>query len=640
MKTSHNLVSIETFKSFLKWHPRDILKFILMVSRYNRLYPNDVVLVPYTSICHDDIRDKPRLTFVKDFERLFAGNGICRDYEFEQYENVQDVLHRDMGFLSELKYDNYVIAGDFPFAYCGRFTKDGENIINKQTDISIYLISAEVCNTKDPIVQQEMAFKIYSNLLNELQTIFKKITSIKEIFISRDVNSTTIDLNQVFKENIRIIHKIFPSKQSLIASFDQILSKVFYEPSPNLSLSENNETSSMIYFTLDAALCHYYGICPIDAENENPINLKNCKKYFNLGYNVLFPGLSFGLIDYFHKHKEIINEFTSIYKSYSLPGIDLIVRETDSGNNRVIKDKNQDEKISVNKVIEKIDFHPNITNDLKTRYLSLFLLTGNKNKKCHADYLVLSYVIDNKLDYIFSFYRITNCEYLLSLTSNIIIFPKIRELLIQLQEYSDICYYLGEANIEEYWKIRTEAKKLISEFPTSDSNLDEYKKLCHKGDEIITARTNEIDAILIPALKRLKVIEFAIFNFKPCGGVNFQNYWGSQYVPFKTGLCISQKFTMFLIWKLRKRENPYFGKLGKDIIFLLFKLIDLDFLKDVFNNIENIEITKSIIDKENLLIKRSREDIRNPLYPFPWHYISNKDIERNKYLSKVKNNDE
>lgn len=645
--TEYNIISAETFKGLLEWHPRDLLKLMLMVSKYNRLDPNNISLVLYDSIP----REKPRLAFLKDFECLFAGTGKCRDYNLCESDEVYDSLINRKEFLAKLKYDNYVIAGDFVLAHCGKLKERSpqgplEPAINCD-EVEFYLVSPEYYETNDMGLQKDIAYRIYGNLLKELQAIFKDLALIEGITIKRSSNCTIISLNsdssEISHPTIKIVHKIYPSKQSVVIDFEQIPSKVFYDHTP----VKSNERSNMgqVYFTLDAAIAHYYGINPIDWTNDFSDNMNSYKRYADYGYSILFPGLSFDLINFLRtcekvsddKGKEELDEGNrkegfaiQIRQTYHLPGARLKI------DNYKIRERQITDKNNLGTVNREIDIVLMFPNDRET------LIPFHDQDEFRQDCSVLSHVIRNETRSIFSLYSVKRDDDWATTVIDTVRFLDVRKLLITLSSGYTIAYYFGEVFGHRYWKIYSKAKSFQNSFPIKGEDLDEYLKCCNQANEILTLRIQEINSVLIPALEELRTIKFDGFRIRKPKNKNPREFWGPQYTPTNNVFYFAEKRTIYMIWKFRKEENPSIGQLGKDIIYLLFRLLDQEFLRDAaLGKVNTDEIVKSIAEKKSLVTKRSREDVGNYFYPFPWHHNAVV-IDRNKYLSKVraKNSDD
>ena len=110
------------------------------------------------------------------------------------------------------------------------------------------------------------------------------------IFTKRSTNCTTItmELDSAFGassytlRDYQFIHRAYSSPTSVVVGFDLLGCKAFYD-------------GKMVYFTLDAALCLYFGINPVDWRRESASHTHRIRKYHEYGYNPIFPALSLDL---------------------------------------------------------------------------------------------------------------------------------------------------------------------------------------------------------------------------------------------------------------------------------------------------------------------------------------------------------
>lgn len=84
--------------------------------------------------------------------------------------------------------------------------------------------------------------------------------------------------------DIQIIHRGHPSPVSVVASFDQMCCRVFYD-------------GEDFYATVEAALCLVHRINPIDWRRESPTHVHRAIKYQHRGFRIVCPGVLKSNID-------------------------------------------------------------------------------------------------------------------------------------------------------------------------------------------------------------------------------------------------------------------------------------------------------------------------------------------------------
>jgi len=653
--SKYNIVLAEAFSKILEWNPKDILRFMLGFAQHSRLDPDNVAVVPFVNIP----KEPPKTTLVKDFGHLFGGNGECRENDLVSYEQVVNRIMVTFPIIYRIQMSNCTIAGSFPLLYCESTNRKDHRSVHGPNDVDFFLFSNEEDNSNTSTATesiskrsaQDIALDCYTNTLQEINTaIFghQRVTendSFGKTFTVRNENCTTIYCSEII--TMQVIHRLFKSRQAVVVGFDQIISKVFYDPNGfdstetrdiNFNASENLRTKGgMIYFTLDAALAVYFGINPVDWKRESPTHGQRYMKYSLYGYYPIFPGLPFSLVKEMHDAKRseqrkntnipklgIRNENGNIYifsngcyytSMYMLPGICLLLTESKGiykitldgniymryiNNREFIKAK---EWVTINDISKYKPNNSDYNGDLKDRSKRLFeyrsLTRIIKDKDLHA------VCADGILDITNNFERLD-----------------IKRILSRLDSEECILFYFGERLGEEYYRIKTEHEKIAKRFPIPVSKLKRLNEIIVRTEAILNERSEELKEVYNKKLEHLQKIIFNACNpgsqytasFKPMIRAHPRDYWGSHYQPFSTAFFHREKLTLLCI---RKRKGNLLSEFSMDLMRYLFRMIDELFIKALLNcdhgwiNSSAFEITRP-----------DRKEILNRYEPFPWMTVS------------------
>lgn len=585
-----NLVPAENFLKILQWHPEDIVKFMLNYSQYSRLNPNSVALVEFDSIP----KQQPTQTFVKDFGWLFAGNGNCRSKYLTNTRDTFNSIEENYPILNRLKFDNYVLAGSCPLLHCTQYLFILDRMDNEiiPGDLDFYLVAEN----------EEEGFKVYNELLSEIDLYITNFPSLT----SRNKNCTTITWQTLSMPSttIQIIHRIFKTKQASVVGFDQTPCKVFYT-------KENGNPN--IYYTLDAALALYFGINPIDWRRESQNHAMRYIKYKNYGFAPIFIGLPFPVKDELQQ-----------YHYYNLPGAGLKVEVL--RHDRIIKAKNYKEEARI--------FHE----------LELFTLDkhesdygGKENLNVNSyQYHTLCMLVKEKLDYV--------C--VLAEKNPLSIIDKhrelkIKDLLLKLYNNGNLIFYFGKEDGEDLHKYYTEKERISKKRILTQSELEELASLNYKIKSVIEKRTETLQARYDSVLEDLTKVKFNISNpgtqytasFNPLFRKSPKDYWGPKCVPFEYDLNFKTKFTFYLTWKFG--NVPYLRILNRDVIFLIFKWIDIEFFSEIISGKENTFTVKTKKHRKEWFELRKAKNIEVFQFKLPWEYNLTRKSSMKNYASRV-----
>jgi hypothetical protein len=293
----YNLLSAETFAALTQRDPKEILQLMLEISENSRFYPDRALLVPFTSI---PVEPPSKDLRVADFGWLFAGHGNCRLQPLPTMDAVAKRIKRMLPIADTLSWKGYAAAGSFAALLCQPITStnDPAYTASYPGDIDFY----PYCSIKDrsELSMEEAAMLSYVNFLDEMGTVAKSkyLTNTnvlkpfcKSVTTKRSLNCTTITFEReysydgyIYINKYQFIHRAQTSPVSAVVGFDLSSSKAFYD-------------GKMVYFTLDAALCLYFGINPVDWRRESPSHMHRIEKYHRYNYTPIFVGLSSDLAD-------------------------------------------------------------------------------------------------------------------------------------------------------------------------------------------------------------------------------------------------------------------------------------------------------------------------------------------------------
>jgi len=316
--SKYNIMPKEVFESLTKKDPKFILKYMMEFAEASRQNPDITLVVPFSSIPKRPVLQEN--VAIKDFGWLFAGEGRCRD----TFLPADDVMLKNMKrFLQDydFSFDGYVAAGSSVILACLGLGSTSMARSPTPHDIDMFPFYDPTLVSQIP---QDQVMEIYTRFIGEMNELCE--TSLEDRDRGEDENDackfhgititrrteycTTIYCANFGISEIQIIHRAYSSPVATVVGFDQPACKAFFD-------------GEMAYFTIDAALCLYFGINPIDWRRESPTHLRRADKYMTYGFSPIFPGLPFLVGE---KIMQKDSEKDNTLRSYRLPGCELMPR--------------------------------------------------------------------------------------------------------------------------------------------------------------------------------------------------------------------------------------------------------------------------------------------------------------------------
>lgn len=277
-------VTAKQFEEIISRPAPEILQFMLSVSQKSRNDPTNAYIIKHSHIS----KEKPKYTPV-DFGSLYASDEVITGRSRAPSSTSITTLKSWIYGLGKMSFNGYVLAGSAPLLAC--FSDNYED--RKPNDADFYPFSTR--SVAEEV--QEDVFKSYKTWLSDVETSIedcieaKKLSNL-EYATNRTDTSTTVAFSKSNPNN-RPSHQNLPSYQmihrghrtnarSVVVGFDQMPCKVLYY-------------KGSIYFTLDAALCYYFMINPVDWKRESPSHGHRIMKYAKYGFVPIFPGLEMDL---------------------------------------------------------------------------------------------------------------------------------------------------------------------------------------------------------------------------------------------------------------------------------------------------------------------------------------------------------
>jgi hypothetical protein len=294
----YNLMSKEAFENLTKADPKFILNYMMDFAESSRQYPSNTLLVPYTHIP----REPPAGRYVREFGCVFTDFPNTRKLKLLDWETMHARMISRIVGLKALSFRGYVMAGSAVVVFAG----DSPSF--SPADADFYPVYDVKAGKAQGLSVQEQATSSFSNFLNDLQVLFdthekdvknggprpdgeNKYDIERNVYrhkwdvkCRRNKYCATVVVGQWRIESRQFVFRAHPSAASVVAGFDLMACKAFYD-------------GEMAYFTVDAALCLYFGINPVDWRRESPSHLSRVLKYLNYGFSPIFPGLSFDVYD-------------------------------------------------------------------------------------------------------------------------------------------------------------------------------------------------------------------------------------------------------------------------------------------------------------------------------------------------------
>lgn len=626
------------FEQILKRSPEDILQLMLQVAQAHRSDPANAYIIDF-----DDIPKEPPTIKLEDFGWLAVdySNRTVRTVPLHDREEVRERMLNWLPFMDELSFEGYVIAGSFVILACTSSADESPS------DIDFYPIydPAEVSD-KHNITAHDLVMRSYQRFLSDMDECFENLvprapesklnitvtrteqcTTIRHSMDSADLgarnnpNAGALNWSFMAREQYQIIQRAHTSAPGVVVGFDLLCCKAYAR-------------GEDIIFTLDAALCLYFGINPIDWRRESPSHIHRILKYERYGFVPIFPGLKpFTDTTYMFSNgtitarvcgkKELPKKTQYNLESFSHWEIERrreVERQTRIQSRSALQKDNEtfaadDEHGSeVNfegdeSDDEPLDMSDYGSNDLMTMYYTALsqIVKGKMGAAC----AIASRPVD--------------------IVSNFTTIP-VHTLLCKLAGGPRTDFYF-EQHANQLLNITDSLKRLcISEGgsrgntrmkPLTREQLATAVKLNEEIREIIETRTAEIGKLLNPVVERLQKVTFMTVNpgiqytatFNPTIRKHPRDYFGERYQDCEISILMPLK--RYLLW-MRKQPfttggivNNYFAKLPGDVFKMLIRWLDRmyirDFMADRFGDAQRHGLSKQEddLELENLVIRAS-----------------------------------
>lgn len=609
----YNIMPQEAFRGLTLKDPKFILSYMLDVSEANRRNPNRALLVPVSFIP----KEAPVDRVVKDFGKLFTGSGRCRAFSLP----ADQAILRNMGnflpssqlpdskAIRELSFDGYVCAGSAVVLACSQTDPPNfmpRSMTPKDADLFIHYDPSE----KTDRSIEDRCLEIYRRLLNEMTDIVKialgKVVhpdpndsdyrqDYQYTITRRSEYCTTIMCAEFNVEETQIIQRAYTSATATVVGFDQMCCRGFFD-------------GKMIYFTIEAALCLYFGINPVDWRCESPSHLDRVIKYEKYGFTPIFPGLPFNLgIELSNKTSN--TGISSV--SYILPSC-YLTRDPESSSYRYRPDgkdrygKNIVFPIPLKLINKKrYGFHPTIINENNHPTLELYRHPSKESdydmgeesdydkEQMASYYRALTMLIKAKFNFlpVFAYWPnevLDKCH-----------IPPIRMLLEKTYGGSFPEFYFGSGEIV---RLESELSQLRSKYRGHYRSklkiLNKAEKLQaleleSRIEQLLDERCQELETEYNDHLKAmLDRVNFITSNpgmqftssFHPIRRATPQEFWGNWYEKSEPGSFYQVKFTILCI---RRFRNSCWNQTPLDVVKLIFSYFYTSYFVDLASNSHN-----------------------------------------------------
>jgi hypothetical protein len=593
-------VSKYDFQQILNRPPEDILKLMLQVAQAHRMDPASAYIVEFDAIP----KDPPKIK-LEDFKWL-AANYAYPNLREEKLPDSELVRTRMLGWLpiiDILSFNGYVIAGSFVVLACshrpGRFP----------TDIDFYPIydPADISD-KNNITAQDLVMQSYANFIQDMDDCFEnhvpraskdklcmsvtrteKCTTLRLSNADEDRFARSNDPEQNWStciEQYQIIHRAHRSAPGVVVGFDLLCCKAYAQ-------------GKEIYFTLDAALCLYFGINPIDWRRESPSHIHRILKYANYGFVPIFPGLEpFPKKDIRYEFANGVIRSTAYRNHPNKDSPEQIRHEVGAFTHWQLEERRELQKVKVRATVQdpetglplnELEFLDDNVDDADIDDMLDAGSDYGSNDLMAIYYSSLSQLVKGK-----SGAACVIATRPLDIISNFTSVP-IHTLLYRLaggplsgfyfgdhgQRLRDICSEIKILAFSEggsAWRSRAK--------PLTKEQLANLVKLHEEMQDIIDTRTAEIGALADPIVKRLAEVSFITVNpgsqytatFNPIVRKHPRDYFGENYRDVEISIAMPLK--RYLLW-MRKQPfetggevNNYFFKLPFDVVKMIFRWID------------------------------------------------------------------
>lgn len=594
----YNIFPAEDFASLVTRDPKDILNLMLEISESSRQHPDSAYVIPFISIP----TEPPQNVKVSDFGRLYAGPNKCRAQALPPMNVVNQRIVDLMPFKDIFSWKGYVTAGSFAALICQPLDSNGGcKMMCSPSDADFY----PYCHYEDrrELSIQEAAMISYRQFLDDMTEAIESQTEdgvfiIKDFITKRNANCTTVTIDIEIPDfainhalmDYQIIHRAHSSATSVIIGFDQMACKAFYD-------------GDMVYFTLDAALCLYFGINPVDWRRESPSHLRRTYKYQEYGYAPIFPGLNLDLMTILCDSLEL---------AYYLPGCLLNGRHdgTKYGTNEY--DKTTCE-IHMSFQSDNIDYYMRYLKNpktlspweldralaVKTNYLNFEQMPAipfpKEAKESDYDpetttytaqcYHSLSMTIKEKYN-LFSVYSDEAPNLIIDEAKGIDVRKTLFKVLVGYRSE----FYFGTPRVRQLQNqmtkmILTNHAHSVGVRLLSTKKLTDLTAMQNELNLIFEARVKELEALVEPQTTKLQQgVTFITSNpggqftasFKPIIRQQPQDYWGSHYTAIDASPLRKLKLTLLCI---RRFHNPIMRQLDSNIMKLIFKELDMAYFR-------------------------------------------------------------
>jgi hypothetical protein len=602
----------EDFANLTAKDPPFLIQYMLEIAQASRECPDDALIIPYISIS----RECPEDIYLRDFGHLFSCEnkiiGCCRTEQLPLWEKILQRIYNWSPEMRYMSFEGYVCAGSFPALACSP-SSNLLDAIPHDADFYPYYDSNNL---------------IKNNVHDSIMPSYMKFLSDLESFMDKNEEKAMIRRN----ESCTTICKYWYGHVHELQMIHRMACKVFFD-------------GEMIYFTIDAALCLYFGINPVDWRRESPTHLLRTAKYGKYNYAPIYPGLPFSLanelIDKHQKAKKIIH--ISSEKVYESDDDDDISGE--------IKDDTDDleESIPYYDLPGNVSLVPSVSTLFKNnteipfddRWFKLKLFWTEKSKKeqekhisdydgegnitemlTHWYYAVSMIVLKKPI--IFSVFSARPTDIILKP-----ILPDIRRIIEKVAGGPKDVFYFNNIQTSEisrqlknlsvsYWSRNDEISCKIK--CLSGEQLQKYLSLQQEYLKLIEDRITELEGTILPEQKKLlNTIDFKISNpgaqftssFRPVRREKPEDYWGPAYVPFDYTRFQRMKFTLLLI---RRFGDHPIKRLDIFVIKLLFRHLYLAHFIDLASNDNN---------KNEGRIFNSKQLVSSTKDSLPWHDSAN-----------------
>lgn len=538
----HNVMKADDFNNLIQKDPQFLIQYMLEIAQASRECPDSALIIPYTSI----LSSPPANVYIRNFGHLFctdvADGALCRQDPLPAWSVVLERIQTWAPEMNELSFEGYVCAGSYPVLACqwGKGKKwPGDADFYPFYDSS-NLIGGDVHNSVLPSYKRFL--KDFENYMTNDDTV--------TVSVRRNENCTTICKEDGWSSSnvrqLQMVHRAHTSPRSVVVGFDQMACKAFFD-------------GEMIYFTIDAALCLFFGINPVDWRRESPNHLHRTAKYAHYGYVPIFPGLSFSLgmelrvscekgID----NTSSYDDREDYYYGYSLPGETILKAE--KVHSKKTKGEGKDLWSKEHHFRLKLFWEGNNNNEIKNDYDSddttdILMIWYHAVSKLIVQKPITFTVFSNKPTEILSNPSL----------------PNIRTVIEKVAGGPKTNFYFGNNRTREISLKLSKMSVRKSNWTgfsgrsvkcLSSSKLEAFTTLQKEYRQLVEDRIVELERMVTSEHKKLlEGVTFKISNpgaqftssFKPINRVKPRDYWGPAYVPFDHTQFQRMKFTLLLI---------------------------------------------------------------------------------------------